>query len=283
MADIDPYSQIQQLTPRPTSIVDAIAESKRIAEAIMRSNPLRNARVDDGLMVWRGNYAGSGGLADSYLWIGEFSPRDAALDKQQRGFLLTRDDPKHAAALWMYDPFADSRGPGNPLRQTLQMKDADGAQIMSEAQGGGTAFPFGIVPLYGTASSYYLIRTDAGATLKQLPVFGSYRVTGGQRTYYEGYGAMTGHRLRTYLFGNSTSTGVFGVHIQVSFDDGSATFFSGRIDCAAGGSADFLWDLDFAGQGKVGKRVHVRVVAEILSGSDEWCLFFPGYCYSYGQ
>lgn len=289
MADIDPYGQIQQYTPRVTTIVDAIAENKRVTEAAIRSNPLRNARVDDGLMVWRGNYAGQGGINDSYLWIGEVYPADGVLDKPQRGVFITRDDPKHARAFWMYDPGAEEANPVNrPLRQVVMIHDADDRPLMTEAYGGGAQFPYGQVPLYGTRDSYYNVRVDAGGTMKFLPVLGPNVVrAGGLYTMFRGYGPMTGHRLKCWLHGFSSTGsavgGSWGLFLRINFNDGSPQLDTGRIDCPAGGSATFFWDLDFRGQNKVGKEVSVQVMAEMLSGSDEWCYAYPQMCYSYGE
>lgn len=286
MVDIDPYAQLSatQRTPRATNIVDQIAETKRVADAIVRSNPLYNARVDGGLMVWRGNYApGTGSLADSFLWIGEFFPRDAVMNKAQRGFFLTRDDPKHGMAIQMWDPQAETRSAGNPLRQRLFMQDADGRQIMTEATGGGLLFPSGPIPLIGTAVNYQLVRTDSGTGTKTMPIVPAYCVKGtGVVTYYEGYGAMTGHRLRVLGFGNS-SGGVFQYRVRVEWGDGSADYTSAYIQCAAGGSQTFYWDIDFAGQNKVGLMPHIRIEGQMVSGSDEWCVGFFPMAYSYGS
>src|ERR1700742_3783786 len=144
MVDVDPYAQLQQLTPRPSNLVNAIDETRRALDASIRSNPLLNATVDSGLMIWRGNYAGLGGINDSFLWIGEVTPQDVFLNKRQRGFFVTRDDPRHAPAFWVYDPAPSPSG----LRQMVHISDSDGATILDEARGGGTRFPFGQVNLY---------------------------------------------------------------------------------------------------------------------------------------
>jgi hypothetical protein len=290
MADVDPFAQAQQYTPRQTDVVDAIFETKRVTEAALRANPLRNARVDDGLMVWRGNYAGQGGISDSYLWIGEVSPNDGVLNKQQRGFFLTRDDPKHAPALWMYDPSAESANPINkPLRQKIYIKDADDRPIMVESDKGGTEFPYGQVPLYGArVDNYVNVRVDSGTAMKFIPALGPNVVRGGgMYTMFRGYGPMVGNRLKAWLFGFTSSGsavgGSFGLHLRLNWNDNSAEFNSGRITCPAnGGSASFFWDIDFAGQNKVGTEVNVQVMCELLSGSDEWAYAYPIMCYSYG-
>lgn len=289
MADIDPYGQIQQYTPRITTIVDAIAENKRVTEAAIRSNPLRNARVDDGLMVWRGNYAGQGGISDSYLWIGEIYPRDGVLNKAQRGFFITRDDPKHARAFWMYDEAGEAASPsGPPLRQLISMHDADDRPLLREARNGGTEFPYGMIPLYGTRDSYYNVRVDAAGTMKFLPLLGPNVVrAGGPYTMFRGYGPMVGNRVKVWLHGFSSTGsavgGSWGLYLKINWNNNSPEFVSGRIDCPAGGSQTFFWDIDFRGQNKVGTEVNIQVVAEMLSGSDEWCYAYPQTAFSYGD
>lgn len=284
MADVNPYALLatSQYTPRNTTLVDQISETKRVTESIMRANPLYNARVDGGLMVWRGNYAGSGGIQDSLLWIGDFGPKDAVLNKLQRGFALTRDDPNHGWAFYMYDPGAESRGAGNPLRQRIFMQDADGKQILSESPTGGVAFPFGVIPLYGTAFNYYQVRVDAGATLKNLPVLPAYIVRSTTLgTYYEGGGPMTGPKLRIRGFGSSVG-GSFQARARIQWGDGTTDTTTSFIVCAAAGQQSFSWDIDMSGQDKVGKTPHVRIEAQMVSGSDEWCFLFFSDCYSYG-
>lgn len=54
MGDINPTAHGQSFTPRQTSLVDAFAEHKRVLTAIMQTNPLRNAVIDDGDLTIRG-------------------------------------------------------------------------------------------------------------------------------------------------------------------------------------------------------------------------------------
>jgi len=284
MADIDPYGQIQQLTPRPTSIVDAISETKRITEAIMRSNPLRNARVDDGLMVWRGNYAGGGQVSDSYLWIGEFSPSDASLGKAQRGFLLTRDDPKHARALWMYDPYADTASGSQSLRQTLTMHDADDKPILREARAGGVQFPWSPIPLYPTQSLFITVATS-GSTTESMPIIPAASATdGATKTLYRGYGPMTGHRLRGMINVATTVNPTVGVKLFISFNNAAGTTRTTVEQFVGPSSNVFLnFDEDFAGLGVVGSEVQVQVQVRLTAGTFKWSFVFPMLCWSYGQ
>lgn len=285
MADIDPYGQIQQYTPRTPNLVDAVAEAKRVSDAILRANPLTDATIDDGRMTWRGNYAtglSAGDIRSSLLWIGEFSPNDAVLNKPQRGFALTRDDPNHQPAFWLYDPFADTRTPSNPVKQVLRMNDNSGGTVMSEGQKGGLQFPYGVIPLYGTAFNYQNVRTDSGTTLELLPILPPFVVMpSGPRTYWEGYGPMVGHKVRFYGFGQSTSGGgSYQMHMEVDFSDGQAPFVTPNLVMPANSSREFFIEADLAGQNKVGKEAHVRIIAEMLSGGNKWNFLFPAKCYS---
>lgn len=285
MADVDPYAQLATtaLTPRSTTLVDAIAETQRIAEAQLRSNPLYNARIDGGLMVWRGNYAGSGGVADSLLWIGEFSPIDGSKGKGQRGFALTRDDPKHGWGLYLYDPQGESRGVGNPLRQRLFMRDADNKQVFTEATGGGAAWPVGQIPLYSSNLEFQSVRVDAGATLKFIPLPPGTVISTSVNNYFKGFGAMTGHRLRLYGYSWSSGSGTFQVRMRASFGDNQADYVSAWSAVAAGAVQPFVFDVDFAGQDKVGRIAQVTIEGQVTGGTPEWCTIFPQQCYSCGD
>lgn len=285
MVDIDPYAQLATtaLTPRSPNLVDAVAETARIADAQLRANPLYNAKIDGGLMVWRGNYAGSGGISDSLLWIGEFYPKDAVKNKGQRGFALTRDDPNHGWALYMYDPQAESRSGSDPLRQRVFMRDADNKQILSEARGGGLAWPVGQIPLYPTKLLFQATRVDSGTGIKNVPLPPGTVQGGSVDNYFKGYGPMVGHRLRFFGYCWSSGSATFQVRFRVSFGDNAADYVSSWAVYAPGSSANFLWDVDFAGQDKVGRIAFVTVEAQVTAGTAEWCTIFPQQCYSYGD
>lgn len=284
MADIDPYAQLAStaLTPRSPNIVDAVAETARIAEAQMRSNPLYNAKIDGGLMVWRGNYAGGGGIQDSLLWIGGFSPNDGSKNVPQRGFALTRDDPKHGWALYMFDPQGESRSGSDPLRQRVFMRDADNNQILSEARGGGLSWPLGQVPLYSSNQAFQAVRTDAGTGMKSIPL-GPGTVQGGLNNYFKGYGPMVGHRLKVFLNGFSSGPATFQYRFRAMFFDNQSDYVSTWATVGAGQAIDTVWDIDFAGQDKVGRIVHVILEAQVTAGTAEWCTLTPVHCYSYGD
>lgn len=145
MVDIDPSDTSSRYTPREATLVDAVAETKRIADQQMRSNPLKDARISSGLTKWTGNYGGD------LAWIGEFLPADRnQFDqygnmKAQRGINIVRDDPLHNAAFSLYDPWPTA---GTPLRQRIYMHDADGKNFLVEGFNGGRSFPDAPIVLY---------------------------------------------------------------------------------------------------------------------------------------
>lgn len=284
MVDVDPYAQLAgtMLTPRSVSLVDQVAEAQRVAESIARANPLYNAKIDGGLMVWRGNYAGSGGIQDSLLWVGGFAPNDGSKGVPQRGFALTRDDPNHGWALYMFDPQGESRSGSDPLRQRLFMRDADNNQILTEARAGGIGYPVSQIPLYSSNLAFQSVRTDSGTGMKNIPLPPG-TVQGGLNNYFKGRGAMTGHRLNVNGYAWSSGSATFQVRVRAWFDDNDPDYVSSFQTWGPGASDAFNWDIDFAGQGKVGKMVNVAIEAQVTAGTAEWCTIFPQYCYSWGQ
>lgn len=180
MPDLNPEAQAQQLTPRRADLVDALSEVRRVSDATVKANPLRNAVVDDGLMRWRGNYGGD------FMWVGEFTPEDPVLDKPQRGVILRRDDPSGTDILRAYDPNPD---PSGPLRQRLIMLDANGNTLLQEGDLGGLVFPQSAVPL-NVGRAY----EPAGAPKVNVLSLGA-------GTWYEvhtGWVPNTGHKWRHY-------------------------------------------------------------------------------------
>lgn len=145
MVDINPDDTRSKYAPRETNLVDAVAETKRIADQQMRSNPMKDARIDSGLTKWTGNYGGD------LAWFGEFFPADQnQFDvygnmKPQRGISFVRDDPNHASAFAMYDFNPQT---GIPLRQRIYLHDADGKPILYEGYNGGTAYPDSPIVMY---------------------------------------------------------------------------------------------------------------------------------------
>lgn len=279
MGDVNPYGQTQQYTPRSTDIVDAVAESKRVVDAALRSNPLRNAKIDDGLMQWRGNYAGGVSNSGTYLWIGEFYPLDNVMNKPQRGFLLSRDDPSHARVLWMYDPYANQTNPVNtPLRQLMSMHDADDNPIMRESRTGGLAFPHGRAPLLPMEQQF----VDVGGG-DFLPLANATVATGsGEVTrLYSGSGSMTGHKV--FVHGWSTNTGgiAYGIHCVVTFSGGFA-YTSPRQDYS--GAVNWSFDFDFKPNDVVGQEFTVDIFGSGIGGgmgTNGWIYIFPEGAKSY--
>lgn len=146
MVDVNPANLQAPFAPRESTIVDAVAESRRIADQLMRNNPMVDAVVSQGFTRFQGNYDDA-----LFLLLGEFYPADQNLvddfgaPQPQRGFHLQRDDPGHQQALSMYDfnPLA-----GIPLRQRLYMRDADGEPLMLEGYNGGRAWPDSPIVMY---------------------------------------------------------------------------------------------------------------------------------------
>jgi hypothetical protein len=145
VVEVNPRDLQAPYTPRESTLVDAVAESRRIADQAMRNNPLVNAVVDRGLTRFRGNYG------SDYAWFGEFNPVDENLtddfgdDLPQRGIVFWRDDPSHNQAFAMYD--FDPRA-GEPLRQRMYLNDADGKPFLQEGFNGGRFWPDAPIVMY---------------------------------------------------------------------------------------------------------------------------------------
>lgn len=145
MVDVNPQNLLTPYAPRESTLVDAVAETRRIADQVMRNNPLVDAVIDRGLTRFRGNYGGD------FAWFGEFLPYDQNLTDDfgdplpQRGISFVRDDPQHNSAFAMYD--FDPRA-GEPLRQRIGMHDADGKPLLWEGWAGGRAFPDAPLVMY---------------------------------------------------------------------------------------------------------------------------------------
>lgn len=155
--------------------MDAVAETRRIADQVMRNNPLVDAVISQGLTRFRGNYGGD------FAWFGEFLPGDRNLTDDygnmlpQRGISFVRDDPLHNSAFAMYD--FDPRA-GEALRQRIYMRDADGKALFLEGFNGGRAFPDTPIVMYQRESF-------------ENPV----AVWTADRTVYSGEGNLTGTRV----------------------------------------------------------------------------------------
>lgn len=192
MVDIEPSAEISRFTPRDTTLVDAVAEAKRIAEQQMRSNPLKDARIDAGLTQWVGNYGGS------LVWIGEITPPDQNLVdaygnlRPQRGFVLQRDDPGGHFAYTMYD---SSPSAGQPLQQTVIMYDVNGQFTYRESSQGGLAFPDRPIVMYPR------VNIEAGMTnvTDDMPWAGSGNHTATRLQFQGGWAASGVVTVSTYV------------------------------------------------------------------------------------
>jgi hypothetical protein len=278
LADIDPTSQIQQYTPRQEDLVDAVAESRRIIDAQIRSNPLRNAVIDDGLMRWRGNY--TVGTSGSFLWIGEVTPRDNVLNKNQRGFILSRDDPKGARVLYMYDPFASTSNPSTqPLRQLFSMNDADDNKMFHEALGGGALFPWSQIALYPVRTKFTTIAGFTGPFLEAQ----NQTTTGSVSLLHRGTGSMTGTRIHVHgLLATNVNTCCIGVHMVCNWSNG-ATYTSARQDLCGNAAVSFEFDIDFKSLNVVGQKVEVLIYGTGIGSTNEYSWIVPERCYSYSN
>lgn len=287
MADIDPYAQlaVTQLTPRSPNLVDQVSEARRVTEAIMRANPLYNARVDGGLMVWRGNYAGGGGITDSYLWIGEVTPRDLNLNKPQRGMFITRDDPNHARVLWVYDA---SPVAGEPLRQTLTMHDADDRPLLREGNSGGTEWPFASIIMYPANTKSQVLKNDAGAS-EAFPILGAENsvINSGYETAWHGFGPMVGPILKFYGLIVTTSGGpTIEARYIVRWNDAENTTWTSPV-VSVGPFVAFnhfliLNTKEALGKNLVGYECQIEWQGRVASGSYKWSYFYPKTYVSYG-
>lgn len=287
MVDVDPYAQlaVTQLTPRSPNLVDQVSEARRVTEAIMRANPLYNARVDGGLMVWRGNYAGGGGITDSYLWIGEVSPLDLNLNKTQRGVFITRDDPKHARVLWIYDA---SPVAGEPLRQTLTMHDADDRPLLREGNNGGTAWPWGQIVMYPNQVKSFTVKNAAGAN-EDVPMLGAINsiTTNSFETAWAGYGAMVGPIVKMFGTIVCTSPGpTIEARYIVHWNDPENTSWTSPVTSVPPfGAINHIVILDsktVLGKLMTGYEVRVEWQGRVASGDYKWSYFHPKTFTSYG-
>lgn len=171
MVDVNPGASQSPFVPRNTTLVDAVAETKRIADQLMRSNPLKDARIDSGLTLWKGNYGGD------LVWIGEITPYDQNLMdpfgnlKKQRAFIVRRDDPGQNFAITMYDFNPQA---GVPLNQRLTISDINGRRMYQDGVSGGLAFPDRPIVLYPR------VNIESGMTngTDDIPWAGSGNITG---------------------------------------------------------------------------------------------------------
>lgn len=221
MVDVDPRNLVTPYMPRESTIVDAVAETRRIADQVMRNNPLVDAIVSRGLTKFRGNYGGD------FAWFGEFLPADRnQLDEfgniqPQRGISFVRDDPLHNSAFSMYD--LDPRA-GVPLRQRIYMHDADGKPLLWEGYNGGRAFP------------------DAALVMYQREIIDPNGVqTGSDVIVFSGEGNLTGTRVRfSAAWGTVGGSPNWSYYVRLA--GGGVTINTATVNGAGGGN--FSLDID---------------------------------------
>lgn len=196
VADVNPQDTVARLTPRATDLVDAIANAERIAAGSLRSNPMENAVVTQGLTRFVGNYGGD------FAWFGEFFPPDQNLIddfgnlQPQRGISFVRDDPQHNSAFAMYDW---NPQPGVPLRQKVSMHDADGKVTYQEGVNGGRAFP------------------DTPLIMYQRETIDPNGITLGSDTVmYSGSGNLTGRKVDFHASWASVGTVTVSAYLQLT-------------------------------------------------------------------
>lgn len=230
----------QYFAPTPPSDTSILQDTKRIADQILRSNPLRNARVDGGLTRWDGAYGGE------FAWIGEFLPGDPNRDgAPQRGISFVRDDPEQATAFAMYDP---NPHPSRPLRQRVFMNDADGRRLLHEGDSGGLGYPYFPIMLFRADSGGYV---ETGDTTDRL--------------IFTGRTAVMGRHVEVVGFGTSFAGESGLVFIKVT-GDGGAFVFSPQFNYTGVGGFTLTADLGASGTLRDSAVVTVEVYCRKTGG-----------------
>jgi len=179
-------------TPHSPDFIETLAYVQRVADSILRNNPLVNAVVSTGLMRWIGNHTDGSGNKINLLWIGSFLPADPSLpgSPAQRGFSLVRDDSTGGtSAIALYD---DSPS-GGVLHQTLHIGGLDGRRLFQENRQGGRQWPEDLIPM-GPVGSNLL---DWIGVTDNSPAWGS--------IYFGVYNGVG--NLITYMFGAACTNG----------------------------------------------------------------------------
>lgn len=230
----------QYFAPNPPSDTNILQDTKRIADQILRSNPLRNARVDGGLTRWMGAYGGE------FAWFGEFFPGDPNRDgAPQRGISFVRDDPQGKTAFAMFDPNPTA---GRPLRQRVFMDDADGRRLLHEGDSGGLAYPYWPIQLF---------RADAGGYVQTNQVT--------DRLIFTGRTAVMGRHVEVVGFGTSFSGESGLVFIKV-IGNGGAFVFSPQFNYTGVGGFTLTADLGVSGVLRDSGTVTVEVYCRKTAG-----------------
>lgn len=192
-------------TPHSPDFIETLAYVQRVADSILRNNPLINAVISRGLMKWVGNHLDTNGNPISFFWVGEFLPADITLpgSPPQRGIVMFRDDSTNGAlAFALYD---HNPGGGGVLRQTIHLGGWNGERLFSESRNGGHEWPEGLIPMAPVGSD--LLRwfgTDTNSPTWGGIYTGNYNAIGNFIHYTFGAactnGAAGNFRLRVSSF-----------------------------------------------------------------------------------
>lgn len=188
--------------PRVPTLVDTTSYTNRLVEQIVRTNPLTDASVSNGLMRWLGNYNDGGGNPINFLWIGEFNPADPNLPgtPSQKGFSLVRDDSRGGvSAIAMYDA-NPTASPG--LKQTLFFTSGDTKRLFEESRDGGQRWPEALVPM--------------GVLGNNTALWPGVNTTGAFTSLFEGRFSVVGNRLyyRVFCATDAATPGTFRMRVQ---------------------------------------------------------------------
>lgn len=229
-------SSPEQYTPRDFSALDVVQAAKRTADAILRANPLVNAVVSHGLMVWKGNHVDNVGDKTDYLWIGDFFPADPTMGGiPQKGFVIRRDDSTSSGVqegtvvFAMYDH--DPGGGGLGLRQTIHWESLDQRNLWSESRQGGQAWPEFPIPMgpWGdnvgrwpsTSSGSLTVMWDGWANIVGRDLVAEYAIQGAS-------GAAGEYLVRVFPNGGSPIDGPLRTH-----GAGGGAVFKDTIDVSS--------------------------------------------------
>jgi hypothetical protein len=232
-------SSPQPYMPQRPSALDTVQYVRRVADQILRNNPLHNGAVESGLVKWFGNYEdidGSGKIV--HVFIGEFHPVDTNLpgDPPQKGFALFRDDSgqnEDGFAFALYDPQPSF---GDGLRQVLRFQSRDGAELWSEHRSGGIQFPRSDVMMNGRDSDLALWPGTDSASFS---------------TIFEGRVSVIGHQLHYRMWCACTggSNGQFRIRVESGGPEPDVTGTTHALGINANGVFDDTVDIsDFRGR-----------------------------------
>lgn len=247
-------SSPEQYTPRTPTALDVVKDAKRTADAILRSNPLTNAVVSEGLLRFVGNHVDVNGDKINFLWIGEFTPPDTTLGKPQRGIVMWRDDSAGAAvndgvlafALYDHDPGGDSLG----LRQTMHFNSVDNKALMLEARHGGFSFPRTNITMY----------EGSGTNRNRWPSITSTSFV----TVFEGFVSCVGNNVYARYWVGTPAGTTAEFRVTASWGSGSATGATHSQGSATFGLEEYTLDVTGA---RGDAAMQVKVEGRVASGA----------------